>query len=213
MKRTLIIIALLALLVPGVLLAQQGGLTLEGLAARLDSFESRLAAVERALAVTPAATSAQTGPRFTVARHAVNVRAGPGINYAVIDWVKRGQSFAFDGRNHAGDWIRFRTDKGHGWVYAPLMNVTGMHTVPVVESPARVRRPAPSKPAQVKDAPAPTPQRDAQYYKDLCGVGQRGWVTISLARQCGFSMPVCESSNPGLYDAMHDADGDGCVGE
>lgn len=55
--------------------------------------------------------------------------------------------------------------------------------------------------------------KDAQYYKNKCGVGARGWITISLAKKCGEVMPVCRSDNPGLYEAMYDKNEDGCVGE
>ena len=70
-----------------------------------------------------ATATAWGGTRFTVARDAVNVRAGPGTNYAVIGQVTRGQQFTATGRNQAGDWLRFDLDGQTGWVYAPLMTV------------------------------------------------------------------------------------------
>ena len=166
---------------------------------------------------TPTATAAPTrtqrqtsGATFTVNRDAVNVRSGPGTNFGIVGQVKRGQEFRPNGRNQAGTWLRFPWRGNHGWVAAWLMTVQNADNVPVVAAPAL---PTQAPPTSHTHTPTPTPERDAQYYKNLCGVGQRGWVTITLARRCGFSMPVCQSTNPGLYDAMHDGDGDGCVGE
>ena len=150
-------------------------------------------------ATTPTSPQARpTGFRFTVNRDAVNVRSGPGTNYGIVGQVKRGQEFRPNGRNQDGTWLRFPWRGSYGWVAAWLMTVEGVENVPIVQAP----------PASTTE-----PERDAQYYKNLCGVGQRGWVTITLARRCGFSMPVCRSTNPGLYEAMRDGDGDGCVGE
>ena len=66
-----------------------------------------------------------------MARDAVNVRAGPGTNYAVIGQVTRGQQFTATGRNQAGDWLRFDLDGQTGWVYAPLMTVHASQEGPV----------------------------------------------------------------------------------
>ena len=168
----------------------------------------------------PTATPTQvrsTGFGFTVNRDAVNVRRGPGTNYSIIGAVRRGQTYTANGRNQAGTWLRFPWRGSYGWVAAWLMTVEGAENVPIVQAP-------PTSPpcfctyVCTHDYPRPGTntsklERDAQYYKNLCGVGQRGWVTIALARRCGFSMPVCRLTNPGLYDAMHDGDGDGCVGE
>lgn len=184
--------------------------------------------VENPPTATPIPTEPTvSGPSFTVNRNAVNVRSGPGVNYSVIGSVKRGETYTPNGRNQAGDWLRFPWSTGSGWVYAPLMvvqNVSGLPVVGVIPHPTQT--PASLLPTNTPAAtvlptllpptntPVPhTPELDAQYYKDLCGVGSRGWVTIALARQCGFSMPVCRSTNPGLYAAMHDRNGDGCVGE
>ena len=84
-------------------------------------------------------------PSFTVARDAVNARSGPGTNYPIVGKVSRGQTFTPDGRNQAGDWLRFNSTVGQVWVYAPLMTVSGLDQVPVVSTP---RPPAPAPPAQ-----------------------------------------------------------------
>ena len=167
----------------------------------------------------PSATPTQSGSTgfgFTVNRDAVNVRSGPGTNYSIIGAVRRGQTYTANGRNQAATWLRFPWRGSYGWVAAWLMTVEGVENVPVVQAPPTstpVSAPASAPTNTPTPAHTPALERDAQYYKNLCGVGQRGWVTIALARRCGFSMPVCRSTNPGLYEAMHDGDGDGCVGE
>ena len=61
---------------------------------------------------TPTATKTpteekQTVPVFIVISSVVNVRQGPGTNFAVIDQVTQGEKFEANGKNQPGDWIRF----------------------------------------------------------------------------------------------------------
>ncbi|MDE0142990.1 MAG: SH3 domain-containing protein [Caldilineaceae bacterium] len=110
----------------------------------------------------PTATAVSTGPRFTVARDAVNVRSGPGTNYDIIGSVKRGQSFTFNGRNAAGNWIRFRYNDGFGWVAAWLMTIRNIGAVPVIQAPAPIPTQVPdtptvSPPTRAPDTPTPSP--------------------------------------------------------
>ena len=62
------------------------------------------------------------------------------------------------------------------------------------------------------NTPVATDTEDALFYKNKCGTS-RGYVTIELAKKCGYTMPVCKKDNPGLYTAMYDKNNDGCVGE
>jgi len=81
--------------------------------------------------------SAMSGPRpFTVARDEIQVHAGPGTEYAVIGIITRGDRYEFDGRNAAGDWVRFAYVEGvTGWVYAELLTIRGeIERAPVVEA-------------------------------------------------------------------------------
>ena len=139
---------------------------------RQDALEERIAVIEGELNIpsptetprptktaAPTATSTPTprptatpttrptvaaGSSFTVARETVNVRSGPGTNYPVVGRVSQGQTFTPDGRNQAGDWLRFSFTGGQGWVYAPLMTLTGMDSLPVVNAPPAT--PAPRNP-------------------------------------------------------------------
>lgn len=178
-------------------------------------------------------------PTVEIGGTAMNVRGGPGVNYVVVGTAQPGQRYVVTGKNPQGDWWQINFRGEYAWVFAQLVTATDAESVrmvrkiptppptatPVPPTPTRVVPTATSIPATATSvAPTPVPptpvpaqasepEQDAQYYKNRCGVGKRGWVTISLARKCGFSMPVCRSTNPGLYAAMHDKNGDGCVGE
>ena len=107
----------------------------------------------------PAATprpTATAAPAFTVDRDAVNVRAGPGTNYAVLGSVRRGQSFRPTGRNPAGDWLAFDFNGQPGWIFEPLVIVTRADAIAVAAN-----IPAPP-PTPVPATPAPAPPAAAQ---------------------------------------------------
>ncbi len=48
----------------------------------------------------------------------LNVRTGPGINYAVVGQVYAGDALAIVGRNTDSSWYEVDTTVGRGWVYA-----------------------------------------------------------------------------------------------
>ena len=82
------------------------------------------------------------------------MRSGPGTNYPVVGRVTQGQTFTPDARNRAGDWLRFTFTGGQGWVYAPLMTVTGVDSLPVVNAPrVPTATPAPAQSAPPTAAP------------------------------------------------------------
>ena len=86
-----------------------------------EELAERLAAVEAALAptatptatvtaaptatVTPTPTATPAQARLTVNR-SMNVRRGPGTNFAIIGSAQPGDPFTITGRNAAGDWWR-----------------------------------------------------------------------------------------------------------
>jgi hypothetical protein len=66
----------------------------------------------------------------------INVRAGPGTEYASLGKLQAGQSAPALGRSPGGDWVQISfpgAPDGVGWVYAYLVTITGM--LPVVEPP------------------------------------------------------------------------------
>ncbi|MBN1201899.1 MAG: SH3 domain-containing protein [Anaerolineae bacterium] len=61
-----------------------------------------------------------------------NVRSGPSTDYAVVGSLAAGQTVVGDGHDDTGNWLRIRLESGRiGWVYAPLVTITGdMTTLP-----------------------------------------------------------------------------------
>ena len=67
----------------------------------------------------------------------VNVRAGPGTDYAIVGALLAGQQVPALGRSIGGDWVQIAlpsAPEGVGWVYAYYVTVN--RTLPVVEPPA-----------------------------------------------------------------------------
>ena len=99
---------------------------------------------------TPVPTETPT-PRaasFTVNRDAVNVRAGPGTNYAILGTVRRGETYTPNGRLASGEWLRFTFEGKQGWVYTSLMIVDRADLIRTVTAP-------PPTPAPPTKTPAP----------------------------------------------------------
>lgn len=51
----------------------------------------------------------------------LNIRGGPGTDFAIVGSLVRETSVDLVGRNAAGDWVQIKTPAGVGWVYAPLI--------------------------------------------------------------------------------------------
>ena len=96
---------------------------------------------EKSTPGTPTATPTPMFAAFTVNREAVNVRAGPGINYHILGKVLEGQTFLPAGKSPTGDWLMFPFKGQQGWVYAPLMLVARSDLIKVVEVPKPVSVP------------------------------------------------------------------------
>jgi hypothetical protein len=74
--------------------------------------------------VVPPSATPIPNPRFT-ANQVVNVRQGPGTNYAVVGELAVGLVFDITGRNAAGDWLQFSFNGRPAWVKADLVSVSG----------------------------------------------------------------------------------------
>jgi hypothetical protein len=67
----------------------------------------------------------------------INVRAGPGIDYAALGKLLAGQEAPALGRSVGGDWVQIsfpEAPDGLGWVYTYLVDVSG--ELPIVIPPA-----------------------------------------------------------------------------
>jgi hypothetical protein len=66
----------------------------------------------------------------------INVRGGPGIDYALLGKLLPGQQMPALGRTPGGDWVQIAYPEAQGgvaWVYAHLVTLSG--SLPVVELP------------------------------------------------------------------------------
>ena len=108
---------------------------------------------------TPTAEK-QIVPVFIVNSSVVNVRQGPGTNFAVIDQVTQGEKFEANGKNQPGDWIRFCcVGGGDGWIYKELITIENEHLLSVAEViPTLSPTPQPESSPTPQTAPSPTPK-------------------------------------------------------
>jgi uncharacterized protein YraI/uncharacterized protein YceK len=110
----------------------------------------------------PATATPVTDPEVRTAS-AMNVRGGPGTNYAVVGALNAGDVARITGKNGAGDWWQISFAGGAvGWVYGPLVTTSGeTGEVAVAEAPAppptAVPAPVAPAPAQPTAVPAPAP--------------------------------------------------------
>ena len=85
----------------------------------------------------PTATLTPMTPWVTIDTP-VNVREGPGTNYAVIGTAAPGARYEITGKSPGlGDWWQIRIGDRFGWVYGPLVTSTNSENVQVVAPPDR----------------------------------------------------------------------------
>ena len=96
-------------------------------------------------------------PKLT-ANQSVNVRRGPGTNYAIVGSLDAGQSFDVIGKNPAGDWYQFSFQGQTAWVNSGFVGISGdsskvlvAQNIPAPPPPPPTARPQPTA------APQPTP--------------------------------------------------------
>jgi len=105
-------------------------------------------------AVPPTATPVPS-PKLT-AKQKVNVRYGPGTNYARVGQLAAGQSFDITGKNPAGDWWQFNFNGQIAWVIGRFVTASGdLASVQVAQN-----IPAPPPPTATP-RPTPVPQPTA----------------------------------------------------
>ena len=135
MKRTMLLIALIALLVPGILLAQ-GDLTLEQLFNRQNDIRKRLSALETQVASTPWSDEYQLGVTLPNADITItkvgNVRSGPGTSFALIGQTRIGDVYTVIDKS--GDWYHISNRGQKAWIWSGLTDNTIL-TVPGVSTP------------------------------------------------------------------------------
>ncbi len=131
--------------------------------------ESAPPASEAASDSAPAAQSAPSDRVTVVSGQIVNLRQGPGTNYAVVGQVAVGQYYDVTGKNEDGSWWEINFDGQKAWVIGQLVSANGdagsiavaaeIPEAPIAEAPAAAD-PASSDagssaPPPVVSAPAP----------------------------------------------------------
>ena len=66
----------------------------------------------------------------------MNIRRGPGTNYAIVGSAATGEQFDITGKNPASDWWRIDYQGQNAWIYAPMVTATNADTIGVVPTPA-----------------------------------------------------------------------------
>jgi uncharacterized protein YraI len=83
-----------------------------------------------------AVTTPQPGKASLTAAWTVNIRAGPGKQYAIVGTLQQGQTAEIVGRSEDSIWwaIKFDSAEGeHGWVAAAYADVQNAENVPVLK--------------------------------------------------------------------------------
>lgn len=120
----------------------------------------------------PAATDTPAPPSDpeVVTNQGMNVRAGPGTNYAVIGSATAGQRFAVTGKNPQGDWWQIDFNGRAGWLFGQLVTPQNTGSVQVAANipappptavpvpPTATPVPQPTQPPAAAEPPPPAPQ-------------------------------------------------------
>ncbi len=107
---------------------------------------------------TPEPTqSADSAVKATINSSTLNLRAGPGTNYAKLGSARQGDVFSVVGKNESGSWIKIRANNGdEAWVSVEFVTLSSsLSGVAVAQAPAT---PTPGSPSTQPSQPTqPTP--------------------------------------------------------
>ena len=104
------------------------------------------------------------GPHL-VAPGAVNIRAGPGVNYAVIGTLNANTPMPIIGRNPESSWWQIKITNGaEGWVADSVVATNHTQDVPIANISAAPVSQAPA-PQPVAAAPPPPPEQPGYQYE------------------------------------------------
>ena len=132
----------------------------------------------------PTATETPAPPAdpAVVTNQGMNVRSGPGTNYAVIGSATAGQRFIVTGKNPQGDWWQVNFNGQNGWVFGSLVsaqNTGGVQVaanIPAPPPPTATPVPPPPTatpvPAQPTQPPPPTAPPAPRYRFNIAVVGR-----------------------------------------
>ncbi len=115
---------------------------------------------------TQAEAQAASGPQL-VAPGAVNIRSGPGLNYAVIGALNADTVVPIVGRNANASWWQISlTGDETGWVSNSVVRASNTEAVPVTQSPAApVAVQAEPQPQPASSSSPPQPEQSKYQYE------------------------------------------------
>jgi len=156
-----------------------------------DRLEQSAAAATEPTATEPTATepTAYTNPAQ------MNIRRGPGTNYAIASSVPAGTALPILGRNAAGDWyqVRLSGEAEPVWVYGALIRVVGavdgVPTLSAEEVPAAPVAAAPAATTSAAPAASAPPPAGAGFFG--YGIQVNAWQgdkggSAAMANDIGF---------------------------
>jgi len=99
-------------------------------------------------------TPTEAAPGIVAGEDGVNVRTGPGINYALLGYLQPGSEAPLTGRYE--DWWQVLYNGSPGWVFGELVTARNGEAVPQVEPPPTPLPPPTATPVPPTDTPVPT---------------------------------------------------------
>ncbi len=141
----------------------QNGEAGEIAAAEIDQPPGEEAASPTAEVSLPAPTATPPGKPIGRSTGLINVRNGPGTEYAAVAAVNEAEAVDIVGKNPAGDWWEIQFSNGQvGWVLGQLVAVEGdVSTIAVADDIPEPPTPAPEVVAAPVEEPAAAPQEEA----------------------------------------------------
>ncbi len=105
----------------------------------------------RATATPPASGSQTAAVSGQVNKNAINLRAGPGTQYAIEGGLAPGAKFTVQATDLARDWLLVSVEGNQGWVEGSLVTLNGdtgrlpqVTPMPAAARPAATRTPTPT---------------------------------------------------------------------
>jgi uncharacterized protein YraI len=114
------------------------------------------------------AAAAPTVEPQLVAPGTVNIRSGPGTNYAVVGALNANAPVRITGRNPEASWWQIEISAGStGWVASSVVSASNTESVPAVTAPAPPVAAASAPPAAqpAADSPPPAPEKPKYQYE------------------------------------------------
>jgi hypothetical protein len=169
---------------------------------------------------SPAPAQSGNQPNL-VAPGAVNIRSGPGINYAVIGTLNANTPMPIIGRNGDSSWWQIKITNGaQGWVSNAVVKASNTDSVPPVQAPPPPSpTPVPAQPAASNPPPKPKYQFEptgwwddgnkglTRFYGNIVDANNNPVDGVFVRASCGDYSTISYPSGPvgwGPYNESHD---------